>query len=273
MILTGYFKPRERLVEANLSEMFGVSRYTVRDAFKILETKGMVIVTPFKGVIVSELSQQEVEEIFVIRAGLEQVALRLSTQNTTTVDIKVLRKMVKKIEDAHHDDDFVAMVAADANFHDYVFQMSRNKTLRRMINDLRNRCHIIRYSAWSSPTILKQVMEEHRLIVDAIEARDVAALKEFKKIEGKWEAVSWFKVREEDLPKEDQIRRRREPLTDVKTVIPLGEGHVLIGFGSTTAGRAGFWECRKEKETWRYLIIRPVCCRYCVSRLTAKNIN
>lgn len=178
MILTGTFKPRERLIEAALSEMFGVSRYKVRDAFKVLETKGLVTVTPFRGVVVSELGRQEVEELFVIRAALEQVALRLSTQNTTTVDIKVLRKMVKKIEDAHHDDDFVAMVAADTNFHDYVFQMSRNKTLRRMINDLRNRCHIIRYSAWSSPTILQQVMEEHRLIVDAIEARDVAALNE-----------------------------------------------------------------------------------------------
>jgi DNA-binding GntR family transcriptional regulator len=178
MILTGKFKPRERLIEAALSEMFGVSRYTVRDAFKVLETKGLVAVTPFRGVVVSELSQQEVEEIFVIRAALEQVALRLSTQNTTTVDIKVLRKMVKKIEEAHRDDDFAAMVAADTNFHDYVFQMSRNKILRRMINDLRNRCHIIRYSAWSSPTILEQVMQEHRLIVDAIEARDVTALNE-----------------------------------------------------------------------------------------------
>jgi DNA-binding GntR family transcriptional regulator len=178
MILTGTFKPRERLIEAALSEMFGVSRYIVRDAFKVLETKGLVTVTPFRGVVVSELGRQEVEELFVIRAALEQVALRLSTQNTTTVDIKVLRRMVKKIEDAHHDDDFVAMVAADTTFHDYVFQISRNETLRRMINDLRNRCHIIRYSAWSSPTILQQVMEEHRLIVDAIEARDVAALNE-----------------------------------------------------------------------------------------------
>jgi DNA-binding GntR family transcriptional regulator len=176
MILTGVFKPRERLIEAALSKMFGVSRYLVRDAFKVLETKALVTVTPFRGVVVSELSQQEVEEIFVIRAALEKAALCLSTQNTTTVDIKVLRKMVKKIEDAHHADDFAAMVAADTNFHDYVFQMSRNKTLRRMINDLRNRCHIIRYSAWSSPTILQQVIEEHRLIVDAIEARDVATL-------------------------------------------------------------------------------------------------
>ena len=176
MILTGAFKPRERLIEASLSEMFGVSRYSVRDAFKVLETKGLVSVTPFRGVVVSELSKKEVEEIFVIRAALEQLALRLSMENATREDIKVLKRMVKKIEDASHEDDFAAMISADTEFHDYLFQLSQNTILRRTINDLRNRCHIIRYSAWSSPDVLREVMKEHTQIVEAIEARDLEKL-------------------------------------------------------------------------------------------------
>ncbi len=176
MILTGAFKPRERLIEASLSEMFGVSRYSVRDAFKVLETKGLVSVTPFRGVVVSELSKKEVEEIFVIRAALEQLALRLSMENATREDIKALKRMVKKIEDASHEDDFAAMISADTEFHDYLFQLSQNTTLRRMINDLRNRCHIIRYSAWSSPEIVREVIREHALIVEAIESRDLEKL-------------------------------------------------------------------------------------------------
>lgn len=172
MILTGGFKPRERLVEANLSQMFGVSRYWVRDAFKILETKELVSATPFKGFIVSELSEQVVEEIFVIRVALEQLALRLAIGNVTPSDIKTLRRMIHKIEEAHRENDVVAMVEADGNFHDYVFQLSRNQTLRRMINDMRKRCHIIRYSAWSSPDVVKEILAEHSLLVDAIEAGD-----------------------------------------------------------------------------------------------------
>lgn len=178
MILTGAFKPRERLTEAALSEMFGVSRYTVRDAFKVLETKALVTVTPFRGVVVSELSSDTVEEIFVIRAALEQLAMRMSTVNMTQADIKVLRKKVKMLEQAYRTDDFSAMVTADTDFHDYVFQMSRNGALHRLINDLRNRCHIIRYSAWSSPAVLQKVMEEHALIVDAIETKNVEMLNE-----------------------------------------------------------------------------------------------
>ena len=176
MILTGAFKPRERLVEATMSEIFGVSRYLVRDVFKILETKGLVTMTPFRGAIVSELGKIDVEEIFVIRVALEQTALRMSAENVTAEDIKVLREMVKKIEDLQSEDDLVALASIDSNFHDYVYQMSRNKTLCRMIADLRNRCHIIRYSAWSSPSVLQELMEEHRLIVDAIEARDIPTL-------------------------------------------------------------------------------------------------
>ena len=178
MILTGAFKPRERLIEANLSDMFGVSRYWVRDAFKILETKGLVTVTPFKGVMVSELSEQEVEEIFVIRVTLEQLAWQLSMENATESDLKTLKRMVKKVEEAHKQNDILGMVEADTNFHDYVFQLSRNQTLRRMIHDLRNRCHIIRYSAWSSPDIMQQVLNEHRRFVEAMESKDTATLEQ-----------------------------------------------------------------------------------------------
>jgi DNA-binding GntR family transcriptional regulator len=176
MILTGAFKPRERLIEANLSEIFGVSRYWVRDAFKILETKKLVSVTPFKGVMVSELGEQEVEEIFVIRVNLEQLAWRLSMENATGDDTKTLKRMAKKIEEAHKKNDIPGMVEADTNFHDYVFQLSKNRTLRRLIKDLRNRCHIIRYSAWSSPDIIKRILEEHRHFVEAMEDRNSVAL-------------------------------------------------------------------------------------------------
>jgi DNA-binding GntR family transcriptional regulator len=49
MILTGAFQPRERLVELNLAKELEVSRFWVRDAFKILETKGLIEVIPYKG--------------------------------------------------------------------------------------------------------------------------------------------------------------------------------------------------------------------------------
>jgi DNA-binding GntR family transcriptional regulator len=176
MILTGAFKLRERLVEAALAEMFGVSRYWVRDAFKILETKELVTITPFKGVVVSELSEQKVEEIFVIRVAMEQLAARLSLENATAESIKTLRILVEKIKEAGREKNIIAMIEADTHFHDHLFQLSGNLTLHRMINDLRNRSQIIRYAAWSSPDVLNRIFEEHGWIVDAIESRDISQL-------------------------------------------------------------------------------------------------
>jgi len=176
MILTGIFKPRERLVEAALSQMFNVSRYWIRDALKILETKGVVTVIPYKGAVVSELSEQEVEEIFIIRVSLEQLAARLAGQNATGTDIQTLRRMAKKVEEGLGQNDLEDMIAADTNFHDCVFQLSRNQTLRRMITDLRNRCRIIRYSAWSSTGVLQEIIREHNLLIEALERKDIPSL-------------------------------------------------------------------------------------------------
>ena len=64
MILSGVFRPRERLVEAKLAKMFNVSRLWIRDALKILETKGLIRVIPYKGAVVKDLGEQEIEEIF-----------------------------------------------------------------------------------------------------------------------------------------------------------------------------------------------------------------
>lgn len=67
LILTGVFQPRERLIEANLAKTFNVSRFWIRDALKILETKEVVNVIPYKGAVVSDLDNRKIEEIFQVR--------------------------------------------------------------------------------------------------------------------------------------------------------------------------------------------------------------
>ena len=47
---------------------------------------------------------------------------------------------------------------------------------KNMIDDLRGRCHIIRYSAWSSPENVQRILKEHRLFIKSFEEKDVNAL-------------------------------------------------------------------------------------------------
>lgn len=178
MILTGVFKPRERLVEANLARMLNVSRFWIRDAFKILETKGLVKVIPYKGAVVKDLSEQEIEDIFVLRVTLEKLATRLALNNIKDLDIKVLKRMAKLVEESFHHQNTQEMINANTNFHDYIFELSRNLVLKNMINDLRGRCHIVRYSAWSSPENVQRILKEHKLFIKAFEAKDIEKLDE-----------------------------------------------------------------------------------------------
>ncbi len=178
MILIGAFQPRKRLVEKNLSQMFNVSRFWIRDALKVLETKGLVKLIPYKGAVVSNVSLQELEEIFVIRVALEKLATRLALKNISSSDIKILKRISKQVEESFMKKDFQNMLIANTNFHDYIFKRSQNQTLQQMINGLRSRCHIIRHSAWSSPGFLERSLEEHQLYINALKGRDLETLEQ-----------------------------------------------------------------------------------------------
>src|SRR4030067_2483147 len=76
-LLSGQFKPRERLVEMDLISRFVVSRTVIREALKRLEAKGLIRTTPYRGAVVADLTVEEIEEIYFIRAELEKIAARL----------------------------------------------------------------------------------------------------------------------------------------------------------------------------------------------------
>jgi len=176
MILTGVFQPRERLVEIKLSEELGVSRFWIRDAFKILETKGLIKVIPYKGAVVCDLDEQEIEQIFEVRQELDALATRKAAQNVKKADLNFLKRMAQQFEKSVRRADFGEMISANENFHDYIYELSRNQTLIQMINQLKTRGHILRYYAWSSLDAIQRIQREHRLLIKGLEKKDLKLL-------------------------------------------------------------------------------------------------
>jgi DNA-binding GntR family transcriptional regulator len=70
MFLNGEILPGERIIEADIANHLGLSRGPVRDALKILEKEGLVVITPRKGASVAELTLEAVYEIYSLRAVL-----------------------------------------------------------------------------------------------------------------------------------------------------------------------------------------------------------
>jgi len=177
-ILSGYFKPRERLVERDLLAHFDVSRTIIREVLKMLEGKGLVRITPYRGAIVVDLSAEEVEEIFFLRQKLEAIAARLVVENTTRIEIQRVKRLCKELE-KHLSEKTDQMIEKDNEFHRALFQTSGNSYLNEMIDHLGTKAHMVKFNAWSLPNRIEQSILEHRAMIAALERRNA---KEFEKL-------------------------------------------------------------------------------------------
>lgn len=176
MILTGAFQPRERLIEVKLAADMGVSRFWIRDAFKILESRGLIKVVPYKGAMVCDLDEDEIENISEVRVELDSLATRKAAENLKNSDITYLKRMARQFEESVKSGDFGKMISANENFHNYIYSLSQNPILIQMINQLKARSHILRYHAWASPDSIGRIQQEHTQFIEALQNKDLELL-------------------------------------------------------------------------------------------------
>lgn len=170
-ILSGYFKPRERLVERDLLAYFNVSRTIIREALKMLEAKGLVKTTPYRGAVVVDLTAEEVEEIYFLRQKLEAIASRLVVENITRMEIQRIKKLSNELE-KYLSKRTDHMIEKDNEFHRALFHASGNRHLNEMIDYLGTKVHMVKFNAWSLPNRIEQSILEHRAMIAALERRD-----------------------------------------------------------------------------------------------------
>jgi DNA-binding GntR family transcriptional regulator len=173
-ILSGYFKPRERLVERDLLSHFDVSRTVIREVLKMLEGKGLVKIIPFKGAIVVDLTAEEVENIYFLRTKLEAIAAGLVVRNITSIEIQQLKKFFRELE-RHMRERTEQMIEKDNEFHRVLFQASGNSYLNDMIDYLSTKAHMVKFNAWSLPKRVEQSRLEHKAMIEALEQRNEEA--------------------------------------------------------------------------------------------------
>ena len=170
-ILSGYFKPRERLVERDLLAHFDVSRTVIREVLKMLEGKGLVKITPYRGAIVVDLTAEEVGQIFFLRLKLEAAAARLVVQNITRIEVQRLKRLCKELE-KHMSDRTDQMIEQDNEFHRALFRASGNNYLNEMVDYLSMKVHMVKFNSWSLPNRIEQSILEHNAMIAALERRD-----------------------------------------------------------------------------------------------------
>ena len=172
-IRKGVLKPGERLMEIQLAEELGVSRTPVREAIRKLELEGYVIMMPRRGTYVANLSIRDVNEVFEIRTSLDSLASGLAAERITDDELERLQRLLVTIGGYVEANDMDKIVETDMEFHDLLYQASRNTRLVGIIFKLREQLTRFRTTSMSFPGRLKATLEEHRRIVEAIAQGDV----------------------------------------------------------------------------------------------------
>ncbi len=174
-IRTGILQPGERLMEIKLAEELGVSRTPVREAIRKLEMEGYVIMMPRRGTYVANLSIRDVNEVFEIRTSLDSLARGLAAERFTDEELEQLERLLVLIGEYIEKGDMEKIVETDTEFHDILYQASRNSRLIGIILNLREQLTRFRAMSMAYPGRLKETLEEHSRIVEAIADGNVKA--------------------------------------------------------------------------------------------------
>ena len=174
-IIGGKLRPGERLMEIQLAEEMGVSRTPIREAIRKLELEALVVMIPRKGAYVAGLSMKDIADVFEIRRALEGLAAELACERITDEELEELERYLVRIAEDIESQDISKVVATDTDFHTLLYKASRNQRLSQTINNLREQIQRFRMTSLSYPGRMRNALEEHRKIVEAISARDSEA--------------------------------------------------------------------------------------------------
>lgn len=178
-ILEGRLKPGQRLMEVQLAEQLGVSRTPVREAIRKLELEGLVIMLPRKGAYVANMSLKDVIDVLEIRSSLEGLAASLAAQRMNSDDIKKMEKISKEYEKSIKNVDLETSLIKDVEFHECIFKSTNNKKLHQLINSLWEQVYRFRVTYISDYNSSLSIINEHKLILDAIKKGDTELAKKY----------------------------------------------------------------------------------------------
>ncbi len=177
-ILSGVLVPGERLIEEQLTRRFGTSRAPLREALRLLGQQGLVEHLPRRGVRVTELSPQDVDELFSLRDVLERFAmgLALSGGGPPSSRIPELTEALAQLEDATRRADPIGRAEAHRRFHLALVSLAGHQHLLRVYEpvvvklQLCMATNLRREAEHGSPL---DSLRRHRRLYDAVLAGDL----------------------------------------------------------------------------------------------------
>jgi len=170
-ILSGQLDPGTRIRQEEVAQALGSSRLPVREALRMLQSEGLVVLKANSGAWISRMDPVECELAYKIRERLEPLALAESIPHLTPADVDALEQIQEEIEANDSLDRFLEL---DRKLHLLSYSGTPNSELRDLVEKLWNTTQQYRrtYVQRSGHDRDWVINAEHRLLIDAIRRSD-----------------------------------------------------------------------------------------------------
>jgi DNA-binding GntR family transcriptional regulator len=174
-ILAGEFAPNQRLVETDLCERFGTSRFVARSALAELASMGLVEFQRNRGARVRDVSIDEAIEITEVRKLLEGLAAKRAAERVTPAEAEDLRETLSEMRGALAKGDVGRYRELNARLHTMISDIATHETCARLLRQLSDQTARHRFSLSLIPDRSTVSLPQHEAILAAITARDPAS--------------------------------------------------------------------------------------------------
>ncbi|WP_127490639.1 GntR family transcriptional regulator [Paenibacillus glycanilyticus] len=171
-IMKGELLPGHRIIVLDIAKQFNVSQAPVREALERLKQEGLIVGKMNKGSAVSEITAQEIRDIYELRQMVEGEALRRAMKVLDEKDIAYLESVIAGMRDAIDKDDPYRLVELDMLFHGYFYLRSGNALLYDIWNSIKTK--VMRFITVTNKDHPGHTLSDsHTEILDLIKSGDV----------------------------------------------------------------------------------------------------
>ena len=172
-IIDGRLAPGTFVVEGGLAEMLEMSKTPVRAAIGRLEHEGFVAVSPQQGIVIRQMSLEEIVDHFDIRIALETFVVERLADRLTDEQVRALEEILVAQERFARNADVAGYVAHDAHFHLTLCRFAENMEIHRVMTQQHDKLNRVIFRVLrKEPARMDSSTREHRSILDALSAGD-----------------------------------------------------------------------------------------------------
>ncbi|WP_282171212.1 GntR family transcriptional regulator [Cytobacillus firmus] len=174
-ILAGELKPGEKVNVSQLAEKYNISRTPLREALRQLQIEGL-LVQDHLGLSVVKLEETDFKDLYECRLMLEPKIMGLILKTVADEELEEIKKVLLNAENAFQEENHLQLLELNAQFHDRLLEASPNKRALHLLQQVRSFLLLYRANILKNNEHNREILKEHRQILNALIARDEAAV-------------------------------------------------------------------------------------------------